>query len=223
VILPVWPSHYPPTLGAFATFNYYTYTHFQHNSAATAVAAPTTLTFFPPPPGPTQSSGAAARFAVGQNRTMGFSSLSFGNPIGAREGHNFPRADRCCFRRSGSVVGGFENSVRQPVDPALLLVAGAKQAKRLQDPTHPANEMIDGRGCAPIIQAGDVGSPDVLARLGALAPVHAVRGNVDHGAWSANLPVTQRIEIHGFRIYVPHIQSGQCRAAPLPPTHHVAA
>ena len=37
-------------------------------------------------------------------------------------------------------------------------------------------------GCDPIIHAGDVGSPDVLARLGALAPVHAVRGNVDHGA-----------------------------------------
>src|SRR5262249_5579700 len=29
--------------------------------------------------------------------------------------------------------------------------------------------------------------------------------NVDHGAWSANLPVTQRIEIDGFRIYVLHI------------------
>src|SRR5919108_5976475 len=46
-------------------------------------------------------------------------------------------------------------------------------------------------GCDPIIHAGDVGNPDVLARLGALAPVHAVRGNVDHGAWSANLPVMQ--------------------------------
>jgi uncharacterized protein len=60
-------------------------------------------------------------------------------------------------------------------------------------------------GCDPIIHAGDVGSPDVLARLGALAPVHAVRGNVDHGAWSANLPVTRRIEIDGFRIHVLHI------------------
>src|SRR5262245_18106881 len=51
--------------------------------------------------------------------------------------------------------------------------------------------------------------PGMLAALtylrGALAPVHAVRGNVDHGAWSANLPVTQRIEIDGFRIYVLHI------------------
>jgi uncharacterized protein len=60
-------------------------------------------------------------------------------------------------------------------------------------------------GCDSIIHAGDVGSPDVLARLGALAPVHAVRGNVDHGAWSASLPVTQRIEIDVFRIYVLHI------------------
>src|SRR2546430_12105220 len=60
-------------------------------------------------------------------------------------------------------------------------------------------------GCDPIIHAGDVGSPDVLARLGALAPVYAVRGNVDHGAWSANLLVTRRIEIDGFRIYVLHI------------------
>jgi predicted phosphodiesterase len=55
------------------------------------------------------------------------------------------------------------------------------------------------------VSAGDVGSPDILARLGALAPVHVVRGNVDHGAWSANLPVTQQIEIEGFRIYMLHI------------------
>src|ERR1044071_6940672 len=60
-------------------------------------------------------------------------------------------------------------------------------------------------GCDLIIHAGDVGSPDVLARLGELAPVHAVRGNIDHGAWSANLPMTQRIEVGGFRIYVIHI------------------
>ena len=66
--------------------------------------------------------------------------------------------------------------------------------------THRRNEALAAlAGCDPIIHAGDVGSPDVLARLGALAPVHAVRGNVDHGAWSANLPVAQRIEIDGFR------------------------
>jgi len=48
--------------------------------------------------------------------------------------------------------------------------------------------------------------PAMLAHLTyALAPVHAVRGNIDQGAWSANLPVTQRIEIEGFCIYVLHI------------------
>ena len=52
---------------------------------------------------------------------------------------------------------------------------------------------------------GMLASLDVLARLVALAPVHAVRGNVDRGAWSANLPLTQRIEVDGFRIYVLHI------------------
>src|SRR5262245_46793796 len=60
-------------------------------------------------------------------------------------------------------------------------------------------------GCDPIIHAGDVGGPDVLARLGALEQVPAVRGNVAPGARTANLPVTQRIEIDGFRIYVLHI------------------
>jgi predicted phosphodiesterase len=58
-------------------------------------------------------------------------------------------------------------------------------------------------GCDPIIHAGDVGTPDVLARLGALAPVHAVRGK--YRRLECEPTVTQRIEIEGFRIYVLHI------------------
>ena len=60
-------------------------------------------------------------------------------------------------------------------------------------------------GCDPIIHAGDVGSPDVLARLGSAGPRPRRARKLDHGAWSADLPVTQRIEIDGFRIYVLHI------------------
>src|SRR5215475_4230768 len=71
--------------------------------------------------------------------------------------------------------------------------------------THGLQALAALAAAIPSSMPGDVGSPDVLARLGALAPVHAVRGNVDHGAWSANLPVTRRIEIDGFRIYVLHI------------------
>jgi predicted phosphodiesterase len=54
-------------------------------------------------------------------------------------------------------------------------------------------------GCDPIIHAGDVGSPDVLARLGALAPVHAVREKsyppaamVQSMGWSQSLRIVGR-------------------------------
>jgi putative phosphoesterase len=56
-----------------------------------------------------------------------------------------------------------------------------------------------------IIHAGDVGKPDVLDALRALAPVHAVRGNVDNGSWAARLPMTERVEVGGRLLYVLHI------------------
>jgi putative phosphoesterase len=61
------------------------------------------------------------------------------------------------------------------------------------------------RGCSRIIHAGDVGSPEVLTRLRDIAPTVAVRGNVDHGAWAAKLPMTRIVEFEGFTIYVRHI------------------
>ena len=51
------------------------------------------------------------------------------------------------------------------------------------------DEVIAGlEGVESILHMGDVGDPGVLARLEAIAPVHAVRGNVDHGAWARALP-----------------------------------
>jgi putative phosphoesterase len=61
------------------------------------------------------------------------------------------------------------------------------------------------RGCDPIIHAGDVGHPDVLDELGKLAPVFAVRGNVDGAVWAQALPQTRVVEIDGCLIYVLHI------------------
>jgi len=55
-----------------------------------------------------------------------------------------------------------------------------------------------------IVHAGDVGSPDVLRRLGTLAPVRAVRGNNDHGAWAEGLPVTDVVEVGEAALYVLH-------------------
>ena len=44
------------------------------------------------------------------------------------------------------------------------------------------------RGSDLIIHAGDVGKPDVIDRLRAIAPVVAVRGNIDTQAWAAERP-----------------------------------
>lgn len=59
-------------------------------------------------------------------------------------------------------------------------------------------------GVAHIIHAGDVGGPEVLAALRAIAPVHAVRGNNDRGAWARPLPLRLELEMAGVRILVLH-------------------
>jgi|SRR5271155_5343468 len=60
------------------------------------------------------------------------------------------------------------------------------------------------RGSEHIVHAGDVGAPEILERLSAIAPVTAVRGNIDKGAWSRKLPETQVLELGGLSIYVLH-------------------
>lgn len=60
------------------------------------------------------------------------------------------------------------------------------------------------RGSDYIIHAGDVGDPEILDKLAEIAPVTAVRGNVDHGAWAQKLPATNVLEIGEVSIYVLH-------------------
>jgi uncharacterized protein len=60
------------------------------------------------------------------------------------------------------------------------------------------------QGSALIIHAGDVGDPAILAALGNIAPVSAVRGNIDRGPWTKQLPATQIIEFEGYSIHVLH-------------------
>lgn len=60
------------------------------------------------------------------------------------------------------------------------------------------------RGVRKIIHAGDVGEPEVLRELEKVAPVVAVRGNVD-GAWANHLPTTQVVEVDDISIYVLHV------------------
>jgi putative phosphoesterase len=60
------------------------------------------------------------------------------------------------------------------------------------------------RGTEHIIHAGDIGPPEILEKLAALAPVTAIRGNVDKDAWARRLPETGVVEIAGISIYVLH-------------------
>lgn len=60
------------------------------------------------------------------------------------------------------------------------------------------------RGSHYIIHAGDVGAPEILDQLGAIAPVTAVRGNIDKGVWAQKLPDAEVLEIGGISIYLLH-------------------
>lgn len=55
-----------------------------------------------------------------------------------------------------------------------------------------------------IIHAGDVGDAKILKTLERLAPVIAVRGNVDTADWAAKLPPTAVVDVGGVKIYVLH-------------------
>ena len=59
-------------------------------------------------------------------------------------------------------------------------------------------------GVERIVHAGDIGSPDVLAALGRIAPVAAVRGNNDREAWAAGIPETEVVEVGDVSLYVLH-------------------
>ena len=60
------------------------------------------------------------------------------------------------------------------------------------------------RGSDLIIHAGDVGIPDLLAPLRALAPLFVVRGNIDYGSWADALPMTALVDVGPLMFYVLH-------------------
>jgi putative phosphoesterase len=59
-------------------------------------------------------------------------------------------------------------------------------------------------GSELIIHAGDVGKPEIIDALKALAPVVAVKGNVDTESWASVLPETEVVETNMATIYVLH-------------------
>ena len=59
-------------------------------------------------------------------------------------------------------------------------------------------------GSDMIVHAGDVGKPEILDSLRLLAPVVAVRGNIDRGGWATALPLTATVKAGSAAVYVLH-------------------
>lgn len=67
------------------------------------------------------------------------------------------------------------------------------------------SEVIDSlAGAEHILHAGDVGGIEILERLRAIAPVTAIRGNMDGFGPCAALPETEVVELDGVFIYLLH-------------------
>jgi putative phosphoesterase len=58
--------------------------------------------------------------------------------------------------------------------------------------------------CDYLIHGGDIGSPEILDELAAMAPLTVVKGNNDVAAWAAHLPESEIIRVGGVFVYVIH-------------------
>lgn len=60
------------------------------------------------------------------------------------------------------------------------------------------------RGSEHIIHAGDIGNPEIIPALEKIAPVTAIRGNVDRAPWTNRFPETEVVELAGLHLYILH-------------------
>ncbi len=60
------------------------------------------------------------------------------------------------------------------------------------------------QGVEHIIHAGDIGKPEIISRLAEVAPVTAIRGNVDGAEWADAFPSTDSLELFGHRFFIIH-------------------
>jgi uncharacterized protein len=66
-------------------------------------------------------------------------------------------------------------------------------------------EALDAlQGSELILHAGDVGAPEILKALSKIAPVIAVRGNIDTADWARELPETEVAEASGVTFFMLH-------------------
>ncbi len=88
----------------------------------------------------------------------------------------------------------------KPENPAANLIGVISDTHGLLRPE--AKEAL--KGVDFILHAGDIGKPQVLEELRAIAPVIVVRGNNDKGQWADAIPERKVFEIGAISIYILH-------------------
>ena len=87
-----------------------------------------------------------------------------------------------------------------PESPAVVRIGLISDTHNLVRP----EALAQLAGVDAVLHAGDICSPDVLTALRVIAPVTAVRGNNDRGAWADALPAAVTVTIAGIAIHVVH-------------------
>jgi putative phosphoesterase len=59
-------------------------------------------------------------------------------------------------------------------------------------------------GVDHIVHAGDIGRPEIVDALSQIAPVTAIRGNVDTGEWAGRFADTEYVRLADRSIYILH-------------------
>lgn len=60
------------------------------------------------------------------------------------------------------------------------------------------------RGSEHIIHAGDIGAPEIIPALEEIAPVTAIRGNIDRDPWTKGFPEVEIVELAGLHFFIIH-------------------
>ncbi len=100
----------------------------------------------------------------------------------------------------GAGVGAELRSAGQLRTPAMQIVGVISDTHGLLRP----EALTALCGSDYIIHAGDIGDAAILKELAKIAPVSAIRGNVDREAWAKKIPTTSLLEIQGVSIYLVH-------------------
>src|ERR1700735_1298823 len=88
----------------------------------------------------------------------------------------------------------------KPSTPAEVLIGVISDTHGLLRP-----EAIEAlRGVDHILHAGDVGDPSILEALRGVAPVTAIRGNIDEHGPCGHLPATEVLSLEGHTFYMVH-------------------